>query len=335
MSWFPIRFPFSPFQEPNEAGGDEDCSIQNADGLAGMTGADYNRANGKVYSTMNHDSSDDSSRPFEPETPEAFFQQGEEDFQVWWGELDPPGSSEGMELDLEAARAVWAAAYEYNADPIMLVYDGAEANADGAHPTGEMQLACLIDRHHHGYLALPRRDFTDWVAKHEDHIRHEYSEDEDDARADTLTYWIDHAGQTPPTSMPRFTSRTSAESQRIDAADEFDHWWERLNPPGTLAWMSLDRETARLVWCAAYVRLWENLEVVLDSAKAHAQVVADTAKLELGYIIDRFHNGKLTLAVHDVMKYWDETKYVLERKRTDELITLRVLRVNEKDRHLS
>jgi hypothetical protein len=232
-----------------------------------------------------------------------------------------------MELDHEAARAVWAAAYEYNADRITLVYDGAEANADGAHPTGEMHLACLIDRHHHGYLALPRRDFIEWAAKHEEHIRHEYAEDEHDARADSLTFWIDHAGQTPPTSIPRFPPRSSTENLRIGAAAEFDQWWERLDRPGTLAWMNLDRETARLVWCAAYVRLWENLEVVLGSAKAHAQVVADTAKLELGYIIDRFHNGKLTLAVHDVMKYWDETKYVLERERTDELITLRVLPV--------
>lgn len=277
---------------------------------------------------MNHDSNNDCGRPFEPETPEAFFQQGEEDFQVWWGELDPPGVSGGMKLDREAARAVWAAAYEYNADPIMLVYDGAKANADGAHPTGEMRLACLIDRHHHGSFALPRRDFTDWVAKHEDHIRYEYSEDENAARADTFTYWIDHAGESPPTSIPLRPPFASTESLRIGAAEEFDQWWERLNPPGTFAWMSLDRETARLVWCAAYVRLWENLELVHDSAKAHAEVVADTAMLELGYIIDRFHNGKLTFAVHDVMKYWDDTKYVLERERTDKLITLRVLRVD-------
>jgi len=92
--------------------------------------------------------------------------------------------------------------------------------------------------------------------------------------------------------------------------------------------MSLERETARLVWCEAYIRLWENLEVVHDSAKAFSEVVADTALLELGYIIDRFHNGKVTLAVQDVMKYWDEREYMLQRDRTDEMIALRVLRVN-------
>ncbi len=278
---------------------------------------------------MKRDPTDDTGRPFEPQTPEEFYQQGEEDFQVWWDGLVPPGASGGLELDQEAARAVWAAAHEYNADRIMLVYDGANANADGAHSTGEMHLACLIDRHHRGRLVLPRRDFIEWAAKHEDHIRREYLEDERDARADSLAFWIDHAGQSQPTSIPiPRPPSSSTENLRIGAAAEFDQWWERLDPPGTFAWMSLDRETARLVWCEAYVRLWENLEVLHDSAKAFSEVVADTATLELGYIIDRFHNGKVALAVHDVMKYWDEREYMLERDRTDEMIALRVLRVN-------
>ena len=68
--------------------------------------------------------------------------------------------------------------------------------------------------------------------------------------------------------------------------------------------------------------MWEDLEVVHDSAKAYAEVVAETASLELAYIIDRFHNGKLSFAVNDVLKYWDEDEYVLERHRTDELISL-------------
>ena len=146
---------------------------------------------------MNRDPIDDSGKPFEPETPEAFFQRGEEAFQSWWGELDPPGSSGGLELDYETARAVWAAAYEHSADFIALVYDGAEANAEGAHSTGEMQLACVVDRHHNGSITLSRRDFFNWVGEHEDHIRHTYSEDERDADADMLTVWIDHAGQSP------------------------------------------------------------------------------------------------------------------------------------------
>ena len=90
---------------------------------------------------MNEDSIDGPGKPFEPETPEEFLQRGEEAFQIWWDELDSPGSSGGLELDCEIARAVWVAAYEHSADCIMLVYDGARANVEGAHPTGEMYLA--------------------------------------------------------------------------------------------------------------------------------------------------------------------------------------------------
>ncbi len=122
---------------------------------------------------MNQDSIDGPGKPFEPETPEEFFQRGEEAFQIWWDELDPPGSSGGLELDCETARAVWLAAYEHSADCIMLVYDGTRANVEGAHPTGEMYLACVVDRHHNGSISFLRRDFFDWVAEHEDHIRHE------------------------------------------------------------------------------------------------------------------------------------------------------------------
>ena len=120
---------------------------------------------------MNRDPIDDSGKPFEPETPEAFFQRGEEAFQSWWGELDPPGSSGGLELDYDTSRVVWAAAYEHGTAWIVLVYDGAEANAEGAHSTGEMQLACVVDRHHNGSITLPHRDFINWAARHEGHIR--------------------------------------------------------------------------------------------------------------------------------------------------------------------
>jgi hypothetical protein len=46
------------------------------------------------------------------------------------------------------------------------------------------------------------------------------------------------------------------------------------------------------------------------------------------YIIDRFHNGTLSFAVNDVMKYWNENEYVLQRHQTEETIFLRVVRVN-------
>ena len=279
---------------------------------------------------MNQDSIDDSGKPFEPETPEAFFQRREEAFQIWWDELDPPGASGGLELDYEAARAVWSAACEHCATYIALIYDGADANADGAHPTGEMHLGCVVDRHHNGSITLPSREFFNWVAEHEDHIRREYFEDEHDADPGAVTVWIDHAGQSPASSIPPWRMRsTSSDVLRTGAEKEFAQWWKQLDPPGTLAFTSLDRHEARVVWREAYVRLWEDLEVVHDSARAYADVVAETAWLELAYIIDRFHNGKLTVAVSDMMPYWNENEYVLERQRTDDAIMLRVLRVNQ------
>ena len=50
---------------------------------------------------MNRDQIDDFGKPFEPDTPEAFFQCGEEAFQSWWGKLNPPGSSGGLALDYD------------------------------------------------------------------------------------------------------------------------------------------------------------------------------------------------------------------------------------------
>ena len=279
--------------------------------------------------TMNRDSIDDSGKPFRPETPEAFFQRGEEAFQVWWGELDPPGSSGGVELDYETSRAVWSAAYEHSANCIMLVYDGAKSNVVGAHPTGEMQLACVVHRHHDGSISLPGRDFFRWVGEHEDHIRQEYAEDERNPDADTVTVWIDHEGQSPPASG-RIRRRPSASSEnlRTSADKEFARWWNRLSASRTLPLTHLGRREALVVWREAFARLWEDLEVVHDNARAYADVVAETAWLELAYIIDRFHNGTLSFAVNDVMKYWNENEYVLERHQTEEAILLRVVRVN-------
>ena len=51
---------------------------------------------------------------------------------------------------------------------------------------------------------------------------------------------------------------------------------EAVSPPGTLALTHLDRDEAQVVWREAFVRLWEDLEVVHDSAKAYAEVVAET-----------------------------------------------------------
>ena len=105
---------------------------------------------------------DDSGRPFEPATPEEFFQRGEEAFQIWWSELDPLRSSDGIAPDVEAARAVWLAAYEHSAPCILLVYDCAESSANAV-PMSQAELAYVVHRHHNGSMTLPTQDFLDWV----------------------------------------------------------------------------------------------------------------------------------------------------------------------------
>jgi hypothetical protein len=52
-------------------------------------------------------------------------------------------------------------AYEHSANCIALVYDGAESNVRGAHSTGEMRLAYVVDRHHNGSISLPSRDWDE------------------------------------------------------------------------------------------------------------------------------------------------------------------------------
>jgi hypothetical protein len=276
---------------------------------------------------MNSDFREDSDAPFEPATPEAFFQRGEEAFQGWWDELEPPGMSGGCELDYETAQSVWSATYEHSAPCIRLIYDSATANTEGAHPTGEMKLACVVDRHHGGSIAFSSPDFLHWVAEHEDHIRYEYFDGYDWVlKEDTITLWIDEAGQSPAPAPPARPLRGTSRKDLVAMADrEFARWCQERDPTDTFSLENLDRMEAQIVWREAFIRLWDELEAVHDNAKAYSEIVAERAKWELGYIIDRFHQGRLSLAVSDVMKYWDENEYVLERQQTDECIRLRVI----------
>ena len=222
---------------------------------------------------MNRNILDDAGRPFEPATPDEFVQRGEEAFHIWWSELDPPRSSEGLELGFEAARTVWLATYEHSDPCILLVYDCAESSANAA-PMSQAELAYVVHRHHNGSMALPAQSFCAWVARHEDLIRQEYEEDERDADPGTVTIWIDHKGESPPAHPPNRIPPHSAEQLRIGADEEFSKWWGRST--ATAPWEStyLDRDEALVVWREAYCRLWDDLEVVHDSATASADVVS-------------------------------------------------------------
>lgn len=152
--------------------------------------------------------------------------------------------------------------------------------------------------------------------------RREYHEGEYDVHADTLTIWNDRKGESPPPSRPlKRTPPHSGESLRSSADEQFAKWWQQLTATATCELTGLGHQEALAVWREAFSRLWEDLEVVHDNAKATADVRSDTAALELAYIIDRFHDGRLSFTVHKVMDYWDTDRYLETAANALRLIT--------------
>ncbi len=59
-----------------------------------------------------------------------------------------------------------------------------------------------------------------------------------------------------------------------------------LDPPSSNDGRSGDVYETRVVWLAACVQVWETLEFIYESARAHSDVKSTTADLELAYIVD-------------------------------------------------
>ncbi len=76
-----------------------------------------------------------------------------------------------------------------------------------------------------------------------------------------------------------------------------------LNPPSSYEGRSLDADETRVVWLAAYVQMWEELESIHESAHAHSDVTSATANRELAYIVDKQHHGKLAFSLNDLMDW--------------------------------
>jgi hypothetical protein len=66
------------------------------------------------------------------------------------------------------------------------------------------------------------------------------------------------------------------------------------------------------------VQVWETLELVHESAHAHSDVRSATAELELAYIVDRHHNGKLTFALSDLMDWSQRHEDDTRRDRSED-----------------
>ena len=262
----------------------------------------------------------DMGPPFEPPTPEEFLAQGEVAFQQWWGELDPPGSCEQIELDYSTARCVWLAAYDDECAAIGLVYDSADIHG-GRHPTvEELHLGYVVDRFHGGSVAIPTRTFVDWLAHHEDDFC-SYIDDAEQVHL-CIKSRTDEPLPKEPDRGESHLRGTRPEAIRTVEAQRFLEWWNALDPPGSYEGRSLEVDEARVVWLAARVQLWETLELIYESARAHSDVASTTADLELAYIVDKHHDGKLTYSLDDLMDWSEQHDRDIHRSRNGGAIAI-------------
>jgi len=102
----------------------------------------------------------------------------------------------------------------------------------------------------------------------------------------------------------------------------FLRWWEELEPPGTHEGRSLDADETRVVWLAACVQMWEELESIHDSAHAHSDVTSETANHELAYLVDNLHHGKLSLGLNDLMDWSQQHEQNIRRSRNGDTVAI-------------
>lgn len=268
---------------------------------------------------MNFQRINDMGPPFQPATPEDFVAHGATAFQRWWDELDPAGVCDQIKLDHLTARAVWLATYEHQSDAIGLVYDSAAIHGGSCPTVAELHLGYVVDRFHSGSVVIPTRALTDWLAQHEDDFC-SYIDDSDQVHVRIKS----KTGEPLPEDFDRRPYRighSSAEAIRAGEAQRFSQWWDGLDPPGSYVGRSLDVDETRVVWLAACVQVWETLELVHESAHAHADVRSATAELELAYIADRHHNDKLTFSLDDLMDWSQQHEEDIRRNRSEDGIT--------------
>jgi hypothetical protein len=259
---------------------------------------------------------DDMGPPFHPATLEEFLAQAGTTFQRWWDELDPVGTCDQIKLDCTTARSVWLAAYEHQTDAIGLVYDSAAIHGGSCPTVAELHLGYVVDRFHFGRVVIPTRAFTDWLAQHEDDFC-SYIDDSDQVHV-RIKSKTDEPLPEDLGRRPHRIGRSSAEAVRAGEAQRFSQWWDGLDPPGSYEGRSLNVNETRVVWFAACVQVWETLELVHESAHAHSDVRSATAELELAYIVDWHHNGKLAFSLEDLMDWCHQHEDDIRRNRSED-----------------
>lgn len=273
---------------------------------------------------MDHEQLGDMEPPFEPSRPEDFIAQSEMAFLRWWEELEPPGTREGIELDLTTARMIWQTAYEHQSVAIELVFESANLHSGAAATVAELYLGYVVDRFHGGSVAFPTKVFIDWLSHHEDDC-FTYVDESEQVQIRIKSRGDDRLPMEPGQRVPRVRP-SSPETVRASALQSFLQWWEELEPPGSHEGRSLDLDEARVVWLAACVQMWEELECIHESAQAHSDVTSETANHELAFLVDNQHHGKLTFDLNDLMDWSQQHEQNIRRSRNEDTVAIRIER---------
>ena len=269
---------------------------------------------------MNHERLGDMGPPFQPASPADFIAQSEMAFLRWWDELEPAGTWEHIELDQTTARMIWLTACEHQSIAIELVFESAWVHGGGAATIAELYLAYVVDRFHGGSVAFPTQEFIDWLAHHED----DYCTylDESEQVQICIKSGCDDPLPMEPGQRASRVRPSSPETVRASLLRRFLQWWDGLDPPSSYEGRSLDADEARVVWLAACVQMWEELESIHQSAQAHSEVTSATANLELAYIVDKQHQGKLTFSLNDLLDWSQEHEQNIRRSRSEDTIAI-------------
>lgn len=79
----------------------------------------------------------------------------------------------------------------------------------------------------------------------------------------------------------------------------------------------MNEDETRVVWLDACAHVAEALEVIHECAHAHAEVTSLVTELELAYIVDMHHGGKLTFSLEALLD-WELIGQQLRRSRNDD-----------------
>ena len=104
--------------------------------------------------------------------------------------------------------------------------------------------------------------------------------------------------------------------------DDFEKWWNELDPPGSVGGVSLERETALATWNASVEYFWHHLELVYDTMKGSSEVWKEKAWEEAAYAVSQFSGDSFSFKLDDYMKWHDEHAQHVRREYNNGTVTI-------------